>query len=348
MSATLDEGRGNGGYGQARWIPIQPPLPAEVRAFRLPDDSPSPREIVVLCVDGATASLAYDAAFDRFVPVFGAVVPNAIQLAAARFDTDQRTDAVVIDANNVLHLLTTVADAAGRNGPLSVRGTVTLPRAVEAFVATQIVDDPLADIAVVLAPVSGATARELQVHLVQRDVATGVARLVAPQWTAQFPGPVASLAVANFNGRFRNNLGRRKWILAGMADGRVLAARNGQPAPQTLAGVPQFAGPIEILTGDMNNDNLPDIVVHERGSRQLSIFRNQPDATQPFRFPNPGGYQFQGTGTFDGPAVVTLPETVKAMLWTRVDNDPCGDLLLLSADGQRVHVVLQRAQQESR
>lgn len=344
-TANLDEGRGNGSFAEARWIPIQPALPSPVRAISLPDDVAAPAEIGVLCENGATVALRYDAAGDRFLPVFGSTIANPVHFATARFDTDQRTDAVVIDAANVMHLLTTVSSSENRNGPLSVRDSVALPAAVEMLLATQLVDESLAEVAVILAPSSGSSQRELRVYRVLRDTATGVAAFAAPQWVTQFQGRVVSLAAANLNGRYRNNIEKRKWLIAGMEDGRVMAARNGQPAPQFLPGIPQFSGPVDVLAADLNNDNLPDVAVQLRGSRQLSIFRNQPDQQQPFRFPNPDGYQFQGSGSFDGPAVITLPGSIKAMTASRLDNDVYNDLITLSSDGQRVHLVLTRGQQ---
>ena len=268
-------------------------------------------------------------------------------LAATRFDTDRRLDAVVVDGNHVMHLIASVDANGVHAGPLGVRATQQLPRAAELVVATNVANDLFGEVVVVLAPEAGQTTRATSVWRVLRANETGVPSFATPVFVTSFPTRVVSLVASNLSGRYRNNLDRRKWLIAGTDDGRVLAARSNQSVAEPLSGVPDApGGEVQLLVADFTNDNIPDLVGNVRGSRQLFLFRNQPDVSAPWRFPLPGSYQFQGTGLFDSPVVISLPEAVGDLAAARVDNDVLQDILALSADGQRVHVVLTRGSQQ--
>lgn len=347
LPAATDQGRVNGAFRAARQVPLLTPLPAPVLQFRVPEEPGTDGGLVVLCSNGQVGSLTYDANADAYAWLAGPIVPGATTLAAARFDTDRRLDAVVVDGNNVMHLLASVDANGVHAGPLGVRATQQLPRAAEFVVATNVANDLFGEVVVVLAPEAGQTTRVTNVWRVLRTDETGVPRFAAPVFVTSFPARVVSLVASNLTGRYRNNLDRRKWLIAGTNDGRVLAARSNQAVAEPLSGVPDApGGEVQLLVADFTNDNIPDLVGNVRGSRQLFLFRNQPDASQPWRFPLPGSYQFQGTGLFDSPVVISLPEAVGDLAAARVDNDVLQDVLALSADGQRVHVVLTRGSQQ--
>lgn len=328
--------------------PLQAPLPADVVQVVVPAVPGVQNDPIVLLADGTIGTLLYDSVAGSYAFRAETTAVGATAIHVGSFDADRRADLIAVDGSATLRLFATVDATGAHGGDLAERGTLTLPRAPELVLVDNTVLDRFSEVVVVLSPAPGSDARVVQTYPVSRANGTGAASFVGGASSATtFPTRLVSLAAGNFTGRHRNNLDRRKWLVGGTADGRVLTARNGEAQaielPPGLGAI--GSGAIEVVVADFSNDYLPDIVAYERGSKTIAVFRCKPDASEAWRFPNPGAYEFQGAGEFDSPAVVTIPEPLSALTAARVDNDPYHDLLLLSADGERVHVVLTRGSQ---
>ena len=356
--AQADAGAKNGAFGSVVRRPLQAPLPFPVQEFAVVRRPEVTGDLLVV-LDGSPGddrigTLEYDAASNSYSFRDEIGIADVTRLYAGYFDPDGRADALVIDGSNTMSLLGTVDENGNRNLDLAVRDSRTLLRAPELLLVDTIADDEFDEVLVVLKD-SNTERRDVFEWRVLRDNGSGEPRLAESLGPIQlprrtFPGEVVSLAAANFNGRFENNLQERKWIVGGMTDGTVMAVPN-QQTGAVIEAVPVATigtGLIDVLAVDVTYDNLPDIVAYERNSSEISVLRCQPNAAEAWRFPNQGSYEFQGTGSFDNIVRLPIPEPLSAFAAARVDNDPYTDLLLLSRSGERLHVFVTRGAQRLR
>jgi len=348
LPARQDTGVNNGAFDPMRTVSLQAPLPS-LRQFEVVDYPNTNGDILVLLDDGTIGTLEYQPTNDTYAFREETQVAGAMQLHQAYFDRDRRADAIVIDDSNRMHLLSTVDAGGNHNQDLAVRDTVQLTSTPELVHVETISGDAFTEVLVAFKQ-AGSESRVVRQWKAYRDNGTGKARFATSSTVRTFPSRIVSLATANFRGRFENNLQRRKWLVGGMADGRVLTVRNEEtlaidlPPGLTLPST----GEMVVITADITNDNLPDLIAYERGTSRLFVMRCRPDTNEAWRFPSPGYYQFQASGKFDEPVEVAIPEPLTTLTAGRIDNDPYADLLLLSQDGERVHVLTTRGAQLAR
>lgn len=353
LPARLDRGVPSGGFGAESTLTFPTPLSAPLLDVAVGEVDGS--SLVGLLANGALVSIRVRGGAATATEGGSVALQAGARVFAARLDRDRANDAVVWDGAQTIHLAATVDPAGSGNQPLRIvdqRMFAVVPE----FVHVADTDDGPASEVVAILPTGGAT-RDVEIWKTSQRQGTGEPFLrpagFANPVVSTIDAEVASMAATNAVGRTGVDADRRKWLIVGTTDGRVLALRRDSFGDlQAAAPLPNVAdlgaGSMRVAAADFDNDTIEDLIAYREGDNVLSVYRNTPDDSEPWRFPMPGAYQFQGSGNYESALIVPLPDAIADWRIGPLNDDPLDDLLLRRADGSGLVFFYRQAAQTTR